>query len=357
MSGRAFVGSEINRLEQWMDTSINFATHVFVAVVKLQHFPEWLRPLAQHLVSELRQIRRDISIGEELLGPVLRERLRDMEEPGYEGPDDLMQWLLEGLGEKDREDVYMQTKLQLILAAASIHTTNNLLTECMYELAAHPDVQEMLREEAHQVLEVESGWTRKETLPKMKKLDSFMKEVLRTNGNPSKWSFLPASLTLTYSPSLPSTLSMSSLLTPPPATFIRKVLKPITLSNGTHLPAGTKLLAPLAGFSRDPALYPDPATFDPLRFLRLREQSKSDSNRYQFTSLSDGNMNFGAGRHACPGRFFAGNEVKMALGFFLLNYEVALPEGKERPKAMIVVMSRVPDQEAELLFKRRTVTG
>ena len=150
---------------------------------------------------------------------------------------------------------------------------------------------------------------------------------------------------------------MSSLLTSPPATFIRKVLKPITLSNGTHLPAGTKLLAPLAGFSRDPALYPDPTTFDPLRFLRLREQSKSDSNRYQFTSLSDGNMNFGAGRHACPGRFFAGNEVKMALGFFLLNYEVALPEGKERPKAMIVVMSRVPDQEAELLFKRRTVVG
>lgn len=44
----------------------------------------------------------------------------------------------------------------------------------------------------------------------------------------------------------------------------------------------------------------------------------------------------------------------MALGFFLLNYEIALPEGKERPRAMIVVMSRVPDQEAELLFRRRT---
>lgn len=186
MSGRAFVGPEINRCEQWMDTSINFATHVFVAVVKLQHFPEWLRPLARHLVSELRQIGRDISIGEQLLGPVFRERLRGMESPGYEGPDDLMQWLLEGLVEQDREDLYVQTKLQLILAAASIHTTNNLLTECMYDLAAHPEVQEMLREEAHQVLEVEGGWHKKEAMAKLKKLDSFMKEVQRTNGNPSK---------------------------------------------------------------------------------------------------------------------------------------------------------------------------
>ncbi|MBE3047829.1 cytochrome P450, partial [Candidatus Bathyarchaeota archaeon] len=138
-------------------------------------------------------------------------------------------------------------------------------------------------------------------------------------------------------------------------TFIRKVKKPITLSNGTHLPPGTKLLAPLAGFSQDPDLYPDPATFDPLRFHRLRQRSTSDSNRYQFTSLGDSDMQFGAGRHACPGRFFAGNEVKMALGFFLLNYEVKLPEGKERPRAMVVVMNRVPDQEAELLFRRRTV--
>lgn len=186
MSGRAFVGPEINRREQWMDTSINFATHVFVAVVKLQHSPEWLRPVAQHLVSELRQINRDIAVGEELLGPVFRERLRDMESPGYEGPDDLMQWLLEGLGDRDRGDLYVQTKLQLILAAASIHTTNNLLTECMYDLAAHPEVQAMLREEAHQVLEVEGGWQKKEAMAKLKKLDSFMKEVQRTNGNPSK---------------------------------------------------------------------------------------------------------------------------------------------------------------------------
>ena len=83
-------------------------------------------------------------------------------------------------------------KLQLILAAASIHTTNNLLTECMYDLAAHPEVQEMLREEAHEVLEVEGGWQKKESMVKLKKMDSFMKEVQRTNGNISE--YIPLSL-------------------------------------------------------------------------------------------------------------------------------------------------------------------
>lgn len=346
MSGRAFVGPSLNRNEQWMTTSIDFATHVFLAVIKLQHFHSWLRPLAQHLIPELRQIRRDLATGGELLGPVIEERLRGMETPGAERPEDLMQWLVEGLEEGERGDVGVLAKLQLILAAASIHTTNNLLTECMYDLAAHPEVQDMLREEAHDVLEVEGGWRNKESMAKLKKMDSFMKEVQRTNGNISESSFhhqFPF-------------LYRCAILTSP-ASFIRKVLKPITLSNGTHLPPGTKLLAPQAGFSQDASHYPDPTTFDALRFHRLRQRSPADANRWQFTSTSDTNVNFGAGRHACPGRFFAGNEVKMALGFFLLNYDIRLPEGRARPRAMVVVMSRVPDPEAELLFRKRGVEG
>lgn len=170
-----------------MDTSINFAIHVFIAVVKLQFFPAWSRPVAQHLVSELRQIRRDVDIATATLRPVIEERLRDMEMPGFkEGPDDLIQWLAEALPEKEKTDYEAQAHIQLILAAASIHTTNNLVTDCIFDLAAHPEVQEMLREEAYQVLVVEDGWSRKESMAKLKKLDSFMKEVQRLAGNISK---------------------------------------------------------------------------------------------------------------------------------------------------------------------------
>lgn len=191
MTGRTFVGPDLCRTEQWMDTSINFAVHVFAAVIKLQFFPDWLRPLAQYLVSELGQLRRDKAIATSLLRPVIEERLRDADVPGYEKPDDYIQWLLDALPEEQRTDFEKQAELQLILAAASIHTTNNLLTECIFDLAAHPDVQEELRLEAEEVLESRTengadGWDCKDSMARLKKMDSFIKECQRTSGNVSK---------------------------------------------------------------------------------------------------------------------------------------------------------------------------
>ena len=170
-----------------MDTSINYAMHVFGAVMKLGALPEWLRPVGQYAVSELRQIKRDLDIAKSILAPVIAERLRNMETPGVEErPDDLMQWLIETLPEEKRTDYETQAHLQLLLAASSIHTTNNLLTDCMYDLAAYPDVQEELRKEAYQIMEVEQGWDKKESMARLKKLDSFIKEVQRCQGNISR---------------------------------------------------------------------------------------------------------------------------------------------------------------------------
>jgi cytochrome P450 len=170
-----------------MDTTINFAVHVFTACVKLQFIPEWARPVGQYFVSELRQIRKDIEIAKELLKPILEERLQDMElSNGEDAPDDMIQWLIDALPEGEKGDLTTQAELQLIIAAASIHTTNNLLCECLCDLAAYPEVQEELRQEAYQILEVENGWERKESLAKLKKLDSFMREVQRLSGNISE---------------------------------------------------------------------------------------------------------------------------------------------------------------------------
>jgi len=190
MSGRAFVGPDLNRLEDWMDTSINFAIHVFVAVVKLQLIPEWLRPVGQYFVSEIGKINRDLTRAENMLRPIVVERLRGLDTASSEKPpDDFVQWLLEALPEHEKSDVRTLAHIQLILAAASIHTTTNLVTECMFDLAAHPDVQQLLREEASHVLERDNGWDKKESMSKLKKMDSFIKEVQRTNGNISTSGF------------------------------------------------------------------------------------------------------------------------------------------------------------------------
>ncbi|KFA78103.1 hypothetical protein S40288_05679 [Stachybotrys chartarum IBT 40288] len=327
LSGRAFVGPSICRQDQWMDCSINFAVHVFMACIKLQFFPEWARPWGQYLVSDLGKIRRDIAKAKELLEPVLSERLELLRRQdsgsmiSEDPPNDMIQWLVEALPDNEKGDVQIQAELQLIVAAAAIHTTNNLLFDCMFDLADDPELQEELRQEAYQVLEEEDGWGKKESMSKLRKLDSFMGEVQRLRGNITG--------------------------------FIRKVMQPITLSDGTQLPSGTKILAPLAGISQDERLFPNPTTFDALRFYRMRQETPESNNRWQFTSVGDNNINFGAGRHACPGRFFASNEIKLIVAHFLLQYDIRLKPGAKRPKPMAMVMTKAPSPTAELEFKRR----
>lgn len=131
-------------------------------------------------------------------------------------------------------------------------------------------------------------------------------------------------------------------------------MRPITLSDGTHLPEGTSILAPLSGISHDERYYPSPEKFDAFRFYRQRQASEEDANRWQFTSIGEANVNFGAGKHACPGRFFAANQIKMVLAQLLLSYDVRLKEGQARPKCMVVMMSRTPDMKGEVLFRRRS---
>ncbi|KAK9414413.1 hypothetical protein SUNI508_11255 [Seiridium unicorne] len=324
LSGSVFVGADLGRTEEWMDLSINFAIRAFIAVVKLQFFPTWVRPIAKHLVSELRAIDRDVAKAQQLLKPIIDQRLLDEElDPSGERPDDFVQWLLDALPQDQKRDYYMQAKLHLILCAAAIHTTSNLATDCIYDLATYPEHQEILREEARSVLEDGDGWARKESMAKLKKMDSFVKESQRLTGNVTS--------------------------------FIRKVVKPIDLSDGTHLPPGTNLLAPQIGFSHDERYFQDPEVFDGLRFWKMRHQSEEAANRWQFTSIGDYNINFGIGKHACPGRFFAGNEIKVILAHLVLNYDIKLKEGEGRPEPMMFMMSKTANSKAEILFKRRTV--
>lgn len=135
--------------------------------------------------------------------------------------------------------------------------------------------------------------------------------------------------------------------------FARKVRKPIALSDGTELPVGTRVIAPAAGIASDERFFPNPDILDAMRFYRLRQESDEANNRLQFTCLGDTYVNFGAGKHACPGRFFAGNEIKLILARFLLAYDIRLRPGEKRPRSFCVVMTKTPNPNVVLEFRRR----
>lgn len=113
-----------------------------------------------------------------LLRTILVERQRLKEEAIAKGKpvpeyNDAIEWVAqESNGQK-----YDPELIQLSMATFSVHTTTDLMTHVLADLALHPEIIQPLREEAISVLQ-ESGW-KKASLDQMVLLDSVIKESQR----------------------------------------------------------------------------------------------------------------------------------------------------------------------------------
>lgn len=112
---------------------------------------------------------------------------------------------------------------------------------------------------------------------------------------------------------------------------MRWILKPLRLSNGILLPAGTLVEAPLLAANMDPSNIEDPRTFDGLRYYKLRMQDPAQSTRYQFGVTTAEDLSFGYGFHRCPGGRMANFISKIIIREMLQEYDISYPpEIKER---------------------------
>lgn len=132
----------------------------------------------------------------------------------------------------------------------------------------------------------------------------------------------------------------------------RAVIKDFTFSDGTTVPKGSYVLAPMYAMYLDDTIYPDASTFDAFRFSKLRAQPGHES-RHQFVTTSSTHINFGHGKDACPGRFFAAHEIKLLLAHTLLGYEIRLEDPTKLPEPSWYDRSRKPNQTARVLFRRQ----
>ncbi|GJJ07762.1 hypothetical protein Clacol_001967 [Clathrus columnatus] len=237
------------------------------------------------------KLSKSVAIAAKHLGPVIKERQDKIDAYGHDYPEkpvDILSWLMEEAVGEERS-IENLTKRILSLNFAAVHTTSMVLcpsshseglliiylqtfTSALYHLAAEPHYIPPMREEIERVI-AEEGWT-KTAMTKMRKLDSFLKENLRHN--------------------VIHFVSSAGL-----------TLKDFTFSDGTVIPKGSVVSAAVHPAHYNEENYPDSEKFDGFRYAKIRAQD-GYNNTNQLVNTSLDYLSFGHGKHACPGRFFAG---------------------------------------------------
>ncbi|KAI0113596.1 cytochrome P450 monooxygenase [Nemania sp. FL0031] len=316
VSSRMFGGLQLSRNEKWVSSAVDFAIDGFLLAQKIKVIPKILRPVIVRFLHEYRKISQHHETARNIITPILQARARVGE--SEEKACDFLQWMTEE-AKGDENDMSFLAKIQLKLSFAAIHTSAAAPIQLIYDLCSMPEYIKALRSELHEVLQ-EYGVLDKQALAKLHKMDSIMKESQRFN---------PLLL----------------------ITFERIITKQTTLSDGFTIPKDTTIGVPAQALSMDPDLHTNPEKFDGLRFTKVH---KSGVGRDQYAASNLRNMAFGYGRHACPGRFFASNEIKMIMAYLLLNFDFKFPEGQRtRPNSTTVETQLLPNEEATVRFKRR----
>ncbi|KAM5357219.1 hypothetical protein ACJZ2D_016494 [Fusarium nematophilum] len=294
LSSRVFLGENLCRNEAWLAITSEYTVMVVRAAAKLRLFPSFIRPLVSLLEPDCRKARAALTESRAIINPVIEQRRRLRREAlahGHPAPsfNDAIDWAETECKGRD----YDAAVVQLVLSFAAIHTTTDLLSQTLIMLAKHPEFIDRLRQEMVDALTAD-GW-KKNALYNMKLLDSAIKEAQR--------------------------LKPTNLLA-----MRRLVEEDVTLSDGTCIRRGQRLAVDDMYYTTTTQVHDNPDEYDAFRFKRLREQPGNE-NKAQLVATSPEQLSFGHGRFACPGRFFAANEVKIALCFLLLKYDWKLAPG------------------------------
>ena len=266
-----------------------------------------------------------------------------------EKPNDFLQWQIDrGVASGIPAESDPKTIAARLLATnfAAIHTSTFSITQTIFDLvSSSPDAIDALRDESTAALAATGGEWSKTTLQMLIKHDSALRESTRLG------SFLSVGM-------------------------VRRVIAPggLVAPNGTHCPYNSWIGVSTNGIHNDPTIYPDSDRYQPFRFSDLREAEAEvevdedheatptkDSVRealikkanLSFTSVGPQYHPFGHGRHACPGRFFAANELKLLLAYMIQNYDFEFLES--RPPSQWIGPVLVPPRAATIKVRKRLV--
>ncbi|KAF3031354.1 hypothetical protein E8E11_000667 [Didymella keratinophila] len=244
------------------------------------------RPVVLWVLPNCTAARGLVKAAREVIEPVLQKRRTEKIQAAKQDRtvehNDAISWL-EDLAE-EKSVRYDPACAQLSLSTAALHSTTDFFTQVTLDIAQDISLKKALRDEIVSVLGSER-WTKK-SLYNLKLMDSVLKESQRLK---------PI------------------------------VIEDVTLDDGVSIPRNCLTLVS-AHRHWDENLYKDAHSFDGYRFLEMRKQPGL-GNKAQLVSATVDHMGFGFGLHACPGRFFASEEIKIALAHMLMNYDMRLVPG------------------------------
>ncbi|KAI1759967.1 cytochrome P450 [Hypoxylon sp. FL1150] len=336
MSACAIVGPELGGLEsEWQSLSMNFVAAALSAPSKVKtKYPRWLYWLSHYTNDGVRAMTKCRIRASELLTPVLQNRIdatADLKARGTKkskGPrkyEDGVQWLLDAHTAHGKDLTPDQLARDLfVIMTASIHSTSGAGLAILLDMLDYPEALSDIKQEIQGVKSRLPGgvWTRR-ALGQLQILDSFMRESARVHA-------------------LTQYTSVQRI----------PVSSPWKFKDGLEIPAGTTMVFPSYHHNFDPSVHLHPDTFDAKRHLRRRHES--DTHKFHFASVSDDMLNWGAGRHSCPGRFFAQETLKLMMIHLLEHYEFRhAEETKEVPRFLSNNLFIIPNPALAILFRER----
>ncbi|KAJ5657107.1 hypothetical protein N7507_009057 [Penicillium longicatenatum] len=262
----------------------------FRAIESLHRWPRSLHRFIHWFLPSTRRVRASFQDARSVLVPFLKRRYEQQtaltdEQKMFPSQEFCLIDYIEETANKG--EGYDQTVSQIGFQMAAIHTTSDLLSKVIWKLCEHPDLIQPLRDEVISVIG-DGGW-QKTSLLKLKLMDSVVKETHRLAPH--------------------SNLSMQRIVT-----------EDMQLQDGLDIPKGTYVAVTTNH------MWKSEPKFDGYRYLNMRSQAGKE-HKAHLVAYSLDHMGFGIGRHACPGRFFAANEVKIALCHILLKYDWKLIKG------------------------------
>ncbi|OIW26609.1 cytochrome P450 [Coniochaeta ligniaria NRRL 30616] len=371
LSMRVLVGKELTQNKEFLRSARMFDRNVVLSAAGINLLPWFLKPILSPFITAYDYMHY-LTISKFIL-PLVKERLAQLQPSGekqlplfdLKKTDNYVQWAIShALSHSDPAELTptLITKRFASLCFAAIQSSVITITNAILDVAASPHSASYLDTMRDEVLSElsspllpgtkrkppassSSPWG-KAALARMVHIDSALRESMRLNGFVARG-------------------------------IMKTVLAPggVTLPDGTHVPRGTKVGIQAYSVHRDGEFYSCPETYDAFRFVREagtrpgllvpegRRVSASGSDTESVSETCKGDrplalvttsptfLAFSHGPNACPGRFFAANQMKLTLAHIALHYEIEqLPK---RPENLWFVSSMGPPFSQTIRVRRR----